>query len=158
MIAVYFTNFNLTIFNSDFCISDYESILKISDIGYKEDERKYIPKIIGYERSIDEIMQRPQKIRNLLKSEINIAINMYYISSRLYKFYSLGFNGIGFLGKLFILVFMLAFCYSFEGVISYIYVLYCFISIYRYPKAFKKRRNYKSKGITRIKIYLFVDI
>lgn len=94
----------------------------------------------------------------ILEDEIKIAINMYYTSNKLYKYYNLGLNAIGFVGKLFILVFILAFCYSFVGAISYIYVLYCFISIYRYPKAFKMRNNYISAGITRIKLYLFLDI
>ena len=50
------------------------------------------------------------------------------------------------------------FCYNFVGVFSYIYVLYSFVSIYTYSKRFKKRKNYISKGITRIKFYLFFDI
>ena len=53
---------------------------------------------------------------------------------------------------------MLMFCYKFVGIVSYIYVLYSFVSIYTYSKRFKKRRNYVSKGITRIKFYLFFDI
>ena len=82
MIFVYCAYFNLTIFSSDVCISDYESILKISDIRYKEDERKYIIEIIGYERSIDEFKQKLKKmediIQKVIEDHINIAISIYY--------------------------------------------------------------------------------
>ena len=41
MVAVYFTNFNLAIFNSDFDLSDEKSIQKISDITYDQEKDGY---------------------------------------------------------------------------------------------------------------------
>lgn len=98
-------------------------------------------------------------MKKFIEKSKNKAINIFYSSSKIYKKYNLALSAIGFLGKFFILIVMLSFSYRFKGVINFIYILYCLVSVYRYPLYFKQRRvQLFSKGIYRIKRFIYLDI
>ena len=76
MVAVYFTNFNLAIFNSDFDLSDEESIQKISNITYDKEIDSYKLEIKECNQNPNESRQnycRKDDIKEILRYEVKIA-------------------------------------------------------------------------------------